>query len=502
VQRLTQLLGTLLLLGGLWGVLMAIGWSAGVLPELPTSVLNPDDEVPPDSSETETAETAESETETPLEDEPGAEAPLDPVQPVAPEEEPPTPEVAPDEASTEGPAAAPTPLQAFILEPPGVDPHIASIVAGQLIGDETPELVVGLGDRVDVLQIEGGGLHRIATIHIEQAEPNFVPSTPRAGIGDVSGDGQADLVVPYWRRTVGGGSRGGGAVLLRGKSDGSLDRPRRFAGPRMMVSSLALMDLDGRGGLDVVLGGRGRPYGDIPGRIAFYRGGRMPRLIREERTAITEIRFVLPVDIDEDERRDLLVAGNTLVRYRRTGQGRFEALEDAQPGILFASTPHALSYRAPGSARFEALVHSNAARATVLVNAEGMQSVPESFQSGRNDVRLSWIRAVVPARDGPGREALAIHYVTNAWVLGRLDERGEPIAIRELHGGHPRSALDGTLVEEDGELVVYGLETLWDQESGAKTWHILRFPFCACDYDRLEAVEVSDRDSLAEWTIH
>lgn len=420
-------------------------------------------------------------------------------------------EVAPDSSETPPPESQGTPspeevvpqarLQTFILQAPSITPHVASIVAGQLVGDETPELVVGLGSRVDILQLEDGTLRRIATIHIEQAEPGFVPSTPRAAIGDVSGDGQADLLVPYWRRTRGGGSRGGGAVILRGKADGSLDRPRRFAGPRMMVSSIALMDLDGRGGLDVILGGRGRPYGDIPGRIAYYRGGRMPRLIREQRTNIKEIRFVLPVDIGADDKRDLVVVGETLVRYRHTTRDRFEPLEETHPGILFADAPHAISYRVPGRETIEAVVHTVASNSTTVVNTEGVHRVGDNFETGLRDVRLSWIRAVVANPEGSGRQALAIGYIRHGWVIGRLNEEGEPIDITELHGGHPRAGVDAVLVEEEGSPMVYGLETFWDHETGAVTWQVLRFPFCRCDYERIEADDVTDDAELAEWTI-
>lgn len=486
---------------------MTIAWGADALPEFPSTLVDAWNAEP--EPEAEPAPDTQPATQTPQAPDPDEEPPdqtpaIIPGQTLAPDDEPGEPDApvdVPDEPDE--PAATPrVAIQAFVLHSPEVAPHVASIIAGQLIGDETPELVVGLGDRVDVLQFDAGRLHRVATIRIEQPDPNFVPSTPRAAIGDVSGDGQADLLIPYWRRTVGGGSRGGGAVILRGKADGSLDRPRRFAGPRMMVSSLALMDLDGRGGLDIVLGGRGRPFGEIPGRLVFYRGGRMPRLIREVRTDVTEIRFVFPVDINDDDDRDLLVVGNTLVRYRRTHRDRFEALEDTQSGILFADPPHALGYPVPGTERREALVLANSAYATVVVNGEGMNRVADNFEAGQHDVRLSWVRAVIPERGGEGREVLAIHYVTHGWVLGRLDEHGEPVDMRPLHGGHPRSGVDGALVEEDGEQVVYGLEQLWDHETGATTWHILRFPFCACDFDRLEPLEIQDRDDIEEWTIH
>lgn len=475
-------------------MLALVAWSSDVLPPLPGWL--------PDAGEAASTRPEQEPASPEVEVEAEVEAEVEPVP------EPPTPDTTAPEETPEPPLSedAPDPVarqlvNAFKLESPAVRPHIASVVAGQLVGDETPELVVGLGDRVDILQIEGGTPRRIATIRIEQAEPAFVPSTPRVAIGDVSGDGRADLLVPYWRRTVGGGSRGGGAVILRGKADGRLDRPRRFAGPRMMVSSIALMNLDERGGLDIVLGGRGRPYGDIPGRLAFYRGARMPRLIREVRTDITEIRFVFPVDIDEDADRDLLVVGNRIVRFRRTSRDRFEPLEDSQRGILFADTPHALSYAVPGSERREALVLATGDDATIVVNEEGMERVDDSFTRGRQDVRLSWVRALVPERHGAGREVLAIDYVTHAWVLGRLDAQGEPVELHELHGGHPRSGVDGVLIEEDDELIVYGLETQWSPETEEVTWQVLRFPFCACEYERPETLDIVDADSFEEWSI-
>lgn len=484
MDRITRTVGTLALVLAVWAALALVAWVSGVLPN-----------VGEDTSGASWAPGADAgrgdATVEPTADARGNAAPPSLADagappPVADELEQPVgagdaaaESSAPSQGLVSGDADGQTPptteeMLTFPLDVPG-GRHVLSLVAAQLLGDERPELVVGLGDRFEVLRFtdDEEALERVVTVTLLSPDASFTPSSPRAAIGDVTGDGLPDLVVAFWRRAYAGGSRGGGAWLLRGKADGSLDRPRRFSGPRVMATSVHLADLDGRGGLDVVVGGRGRPWGGIPGRILPYAGGRRPRALAEVRTRVANVRMVLPAHVDDDERVDVVVFGETIQRFRNAARGRFEAVEGEQPGFRFADIPHGISADLDGDGRLEAQVFSNIGQdAMVTVDTRAMH---RQVLSMRASSQRQVVRDLV-SLDDSSPITLSLGLIGGGWSLGETRD-GAPRVVA-LHGGFPSRGHDGALVDtnDDGAPEVVTLDSLYDAATQTSSWRVTMVP--------------------------
>ena len=449
MRALGQTLGTLLFLGAIWGGVAVVAWVLDALPTEPDAQLP---EAAPDDA--------------------GVDAPMDAFTPPSadrpatdepkPPDHPPEPD-APIEPELIEPARPAEPIRVFALEAPEEEPYVVSLVAGDLLGDDRPELVVGLGERIEVLGLaEDGALTRLLVIHHRPTNAETTPSTPRVAIGDATGDGVTDLVIAFWRRAHSLGSRGGGAWILRGKADGSLDRPRRFAGPRMMISSIDLLDVDGRDGNEIVLSDRGRPYGDIPGRVRIYRASRRPRPLRDFSAETNDVRMVLPVHADGDERVDLVAYGEAVVRFRNTGGGRFERMEGERKGALFADIYHGLSADLDRDGTLEAYAYPrDFETAVVIVDEGGFRSVPGTADP---------MRRVVPGDAVPAPVVVAGTSTHSRWELatlgtnGRLDDRrvirraGHLEGVSVIGTGHDAVVVD---LDGDGALELVTLDTAW-----------------------------------------
>ena len=206
---------------------------------------------------------------------------------------------------------------------PKLDLESASLAVGQISGDERPELVVGAGNRFEVLTPLGE--HRyghLLTIQMRTGDVSLLSHTPRAGIGDITGDGNADIVLPFFRTSERGGSRGGGAFLVRGFGEGRFGAPRRFTPNPTMATSVLLTELNGRRGLDILVGDRGRPFGTQEGVVRVYFGGGHPR-IAATLSEVLGVDAIALGHIDDDDALDVVACGNEVRVFYGKGGARF-----------------------------------------------------------------------------------------------------------------------------------------------------------------------------------
>jgi len=467
VRALGQTLVTAIFLGAIWGGVALLAWALDALPDTPAQPdAGPSD---PGADTPDAFIVAAPSVDAGQPAAVGSPADLTSADGLATPDEPLDPD-APAVVPADPPPAEP--VQVFALATPEPKPYIVSLAAGDLTGDERPELVVGLGERVEVLGLgEDGGLERLWVIRHRPANADTTPSSPRAAIGDATGDGVADLLIAFWRRAHSLGSRGGGAWILRGMGDGTLDRPRRFAGPRMMISSIDLLDVDGREGNEIVLSDRGRPYGDIPGRVRVYRAARRPRLLRDFSAETNDVRMVLPAHADGDELVDLVAFGEAVIRFRNTGRGRFERMEGERKGAFFANVYHGLSADLDRDGALEAYAYPrDFETAVVIVDADGFRAVPGTADP---------MRRVVPGDGLPARVVVAGTSTHSRWDLasfGANDRLGDRRVARQaghlggvavIGTGHDAVVAD---LDGDGALELITLDSAW--HDGQTEWQL------------------------------
>ncbi|WP_233601131.1 MULTISPECIES: hypothetical protein [Micromonospora] len=157
---------------------------------------------------------------------------------------------------------------------------------------QTPELTGGL---VPAFTGRSAGLSATAVRVITQ-DTSGVPGTPGGGdrfgaalaVGDVTGDGRADVLVGAPGETVGTAAEAGSVTLLKGSAGGltgsgaqafyqgrsgvpgAAERGDKFG------ASVALLHLDRRGGLDAVVGAPGE---EVTGDLAGYPSGSVTRFL-------------------------------------------------------------------------------------------------------------------------------------------------------------------------------------------------------------------------------
>lgn len=471
MRALRQTVVALLFLGAIWGGFGALAWVLDAIPET--------EEMPRSSIDAGAPADGGVETDAFVETDMGTSV-------TAGTEVAPDPETGGGEAGVAIEAevieadAPSDPVRVFALETPERKPYIVSLAAGDLTGDGRPELVLGLGDRFEVFTVPTlDRLERLLAIHHRPANADTTPSSPRAVIGDATGDGVSDLLIAFWRRAHSLGSRGGGAWILRGKGEGAIDRPRRFAGPRMMICSIALLDVDGREGDEIVLGDRGRPYGDIAGRIRIYRSGRRPRPLSDFSAETNDVRMILPAHADGDERVDLVSFGEAVVRFRNTGRGRFERMEGERKGAFFADVQYGLSADLDRDGRLEAYAYPrDFETAVVIVDDDGYRSVPGTADP---------MRRVVPGSESPARVVVRGGAIHVGWDLAELGSNDRLTHRRRIRGaglripgaigeGHDAVVVD---LDGDGSLELVSLDTAW--HDGQTEWQLAIGPLAGGD---------------------
>lgn len=199
-----------------------------------------------------------------------------------------------------------------------------SLGAVQVVGGPAPELAVGCDGVVHLIAVTDGRPARIATFDAERTED--APLSTNAGVpaaGDVDGDGRPDLVLPFWKASRDGSARGGALYLVRTDATGAFADPR-LLGPIAAVA-VAVEQLDGRPGLDVVAMNRGSALARRPSEAWVYGGGAVPARTAVLRTGLGAEALAL-ADLDRDTNLDVIAAVSGQPRvdvFFGDGTGRF-----------------------------------------------------------------------------------------------------------------------------------------------------------------------------------
>lgn len=206
-----------------------------------------------------------------------------------------------------------------------------SIFAVDVIGDERNELVVGCGEQVHLFamapQQVGQALRavpaRVARFELEAPEDGLVTHAAAAASGDVNLDGRADLVLGAWYANADGHPRGGALTWIRGHENGGFDGPIALA--PIAALAVAVQDLDGQRGADIIAINRTDVFGRRPSEVWVFTGGAAAARRARLRVAPGADALAL-VDLDRDGQVDVVAAGRDtrhIVVHFSDGSGRF-----------------------------------------------------------------------------------------------------------------------------------------------------------------------------------
>jgi hypothetical protein len=181
-----------------------------------------------------------------------------------------------------------------------VDPSLA---AAQLFGDERPEIVIGCGDRWEVIAIGPSGPARIATFTAPAVPTEQRARTGPAATGDVDGDGNIDLVLPLAQETEAGASRGGGLFWIARDGFGGIREPVALA--PIAAWSVSVSPLDAQDGADIVAMNRANALAQLPSEAWVFGGGSAPARRATVPAGLAGI-DVLVSDLDRDGYADVV----------------------------------------------------------------------------------------------------------------------------------------------------------------------------------------------------
>lgn len=349
--------------------------------------------------------------------------------------------------------------------------HLAVDVQGAAAEvDPTTFAVTGVEPGIARVTVTDRFTGRMAEARVQVAGPLDAPlvrahgtiSVPRTAVGDLDGDGHADVVMGLDQASV-EARADGGVYVWRGGANGLEPMPTQVLGAvagDLFGSAVALLDVDGDGRLDLAAGAMRAEGGTFDsGAIRIHRGlegaafAPEPMQLLVARDVRAELGAQLAAcDVDGDGRDDL-IAGlrrGELWVYRGTAAG----LETTPSAVVTGTAPGPDGWVELAGAAL-ALGSSRSALATGDVDGDGRCDVVAGVvgwtrdDEARDDGAVYvWSGARLADADGPVAP-------DRAWLYdvpeGRGSLFGELLAVADLDGdgrdevavGVPRLDLDG-----------------------------------------------------------
>lgn len=201
----------------------------------------------------------------------------------------------------------------------GEPPIAPSLAALDVIGDDgRAEIVVGCGDRWEVLAIREGVPARVVRVSAPQGGDGADPGTGAAGAIDFDGDGRRDLVLPLARYGAGGATRGGGLYVVPRDRFGGFEPPRALA--PIAAVAVAWGAIDGDATADLAVVHQANPFARLPSEVWAFSGGASPARRAVLRAGVGAQSVGL-ADLDRDGHLDVIVT----------------SAEDARADVFFGS---------------------------------------------------------------------------------------------------------------------------------------------------------------------
>lgn len=196
-----------------------------------------------------------------------------------------------------------------------------SLSLAQVFGDDRPELIVGCGAAWEVISIAAGGLVRVAVLTAPDAPADQRRSAGPAAIGDVDGDGHADLALPLVFESAQGASRGGGLYWVPRDAIGGVREPVALA-PIAAVDA-AIGPMDAQGGAEIVAMNRTNALAQLPSEAWVLGGGAAPARLATLAVGLNGSAVRIG-DLDRDANADVvaLASGRVTIHFG-DGQGAF-----------------------------------------------------------------------------------------------------------------------------------------------------------------------------------
>lgn len=302
MQPILRVLRALALLGGVWGLIILVGWLVDAFPpkaaeDTPTEA----EAAPPDAGVADAGATGQPDAGV---------------------------ETQPDAGTAE--AAAPELPSREVARFTACDPMVArpSLAVTQVVGSPAPEVALGCGPLVQVVALSrqsDGALSPVRVLAFEAApEEAGVTAHAAAPLAtDVTGDSGPDLVLGFVHENEGGGARGGALYLVRASSIGAFDAPERLASIATVDTGAAT--LDGKAGTDVVALHQANVFARRPSELWVFGGGPAPARLAQLRTGVGAEALAV-ADLDRDGHMDLAALTGDSERvdvFFGDGAGRF-----------------------------------------------------------------------------------------------------------------------------------------------------------------------------------
>ncbi|MEM9188581.1 MAG: FG-GAP-like repeat-containing protein [Myxococcota bacterium] len=261
-----------------------------------------------------------------------------------------------------------------------------AIAALQLIGDPRPELLVGCGRTFHVLSLDPTSLRpsRVATIEAPAPPEGQRIESGQPSSGDVDADGLPDLVVPFLASDAQGASVGGFVHLLRRSTTGGFETPMRL-GTIAAVDTL-VTSLDSSAGDEILALNRASALARRPSEAWVFTGSASPTRSASLRTGIGGTAIAV-ADLNVDGHKDLVAIVDDEPRvdvFFGDGAGGFPTSQS----ITVTGGAEAISMDVDGDGNLDVLIRAENLQVLRAGSSETLETETVGGPAGLREIAL------------------------------------------------------------------------------------------------------------------